>query len=110
MASRENWIGDLPDFDIAPLAEQKIVCAAQRNYAGIIVTGARHFDRTMVNMMELLDPQWKHQWSQSECGFIDQFGTFLTREQAWIVALRNNQIIKRVGGDEGCLYSENLYL
>tara|TARA_R110000765_G_scaffold67960_1_gene131423 strand:+ start:384 stop:605 length:222 start_codon:yes stop_codon:yes gene_type:complete len=42
-------------------------------------------------------------------GFIDQFGQFLTREEAHVIAKKNGQIVKRCGGDEKTLYSENLY-
>lgn len=42
-------------------------------------------------------------------GFIDQFGNFLTREEAHVIAVKQNQIIRRCGGDESRLYSENLY-
>ena len=47
-----------------------------------------------------------------EDGFIDQFGTFFNRQQAWKIAEKRDQIIRRVGGDiahGGTLYSENLY-
>ena len=52
---------------------------------------------------------WKETESPVIQGFIDQFGQFLTREEAWPIAERNTQIIRRVGGDGIKLYSENLY-
>lgn len=45
-------------------------------------------------------------------GFVGNRGQFLTREEAWKVALDAGQIIRRVGDDDrngGTLYSENLY-
>lgn len=45
-------------------------------------------------------------------GFIDQFGAFMSRTEAWKVAEAAGQIIRRVDGDAvdgGTLYSENLY-
>lgn len=45
-------------------------------------------------------------------GFVDNEGNFLTREEAWKVAERCGQIIRRCGGDTangGTLYSENLW-
>ena len=48
----------------------------------------------------------------SEQGFIDSWGVFYNRQDAWKIAEENNQIIRRVGGDTkdgGTLYSENLY-
>jgi hypothetical protein len=46
---------------------------------------------------------------EKEQGFIDQFGKFLTREEAWVIASENGQIRRQVGGDQSRLYSENLY-
>jgi hypothetical protein len=42
-------------------------------------------------------------------GFIDQFGDFMTREEARKVALDAGQVRRRVGGDSERLFSENLY-
>jgi hypothetical protein len=42
-------------------------------------------------------------------GFLDQWGEFMTREEAHGVATRQRQILRRCGGDEGRLFSENLY-
>jgi hypothetical protein len=44
-----------------------------------------------------------------EQGFIDQYGIFLSRAEALLVARTADQIIRRCGGDEDALYSENLY-
>lgn len=47
-----------------------------------------------------------------EQGFIDQWGIFLNRQEAWKVAKAAGQILYRCGGDDsdgGTLYSENLY-
>ncbi len=42
-------------------------------------------------------------------GFVDQYGDFHTRKEAYVIAVKNNQIIRRVGGDDEKLFSENLY-
>lgn len=110
----------IPNSDSPP---PRIVCAANRhNQSLIIVCGARHFDSVMEHVI-------KHNggypyWNDCECGFIDQYGNFYTREEAWIVANENGQIAKRIEGvytdefgqirkgvevNEGILYSENLY-
>lgn len=85
---------------------RRIVCAAIRHTSTrIVVCGARHFDMVMhrqINAMNLPD-EWDEQ------GFIDQRGEFLTREEAHKVATEAGQIIRRCGGDEGRLFSENLY-
>ena len=87
---------------------RRVVCAANRiRLSGDIVLGVRHFDRHMCSHLDRIvrfacgDPV--------EQGFVDQFGVFMTREEAWEVATAANQIIRRCGSDEGCLYSENLY-
>ena len=60
-------------------------------------------------------------WVNAEQGFIDQFGDFLTREEAWKIADSMGQIRRPTGfetflcprkanvGDDGILFSENLY-
>ena len=92
--------------------KRRVVCAAMRNSAGDIVTGARHYDGIMRQHIERLRETHGHDvWSKSdiEQGFIDQRGEFLTREEAHKVATEAGQIIRRCGGDDGTLFSENLY-
>jgi hypothetical protein len=106
-----DWIGDLPDYDITNLADQRIVCAAMRK-DDIVIVGARHYDKVMRATIELISAV-DNQWAYSSLvvqGFIDQYGTFLDRSQAFIVAERQNQI-RRLCGSESSqkLYSENLY-
>lgn len=88
-------------FDVSP---RTIVCAANRK-DWVIVCGARHFDNVMREQIKRMNMDFKN-WEQ---GFIDQYGNFLTREQAYHVASLNGQIVRRCGGDEGRLFSENLY-
>lgn len=42
-------------------------------------------------------------------GFLTSTGRFVSREEAWGIALAAGQIVRRVGGDEGRLFSENLW-
>ena len=85
--------------------ESRVVCAAIRK-AGVIILGARHWDSTM-HLQINDDYIW---WENAESGFIDQFGNFLTRKEAYTIALRQNQIIKIIGTEHSKeLYSENLY-
>lgn len=51
----------------------------------------------------------KDSWKGAAQGFIDQFGDFLDREEACVVAKAQKQRRRRCGGDEETLYSENLY-
>lgn len=85
---------------------QRIVCAANRSPCGIIVCGPRHWDTVMRQQIQLIGEE---KFTRAEQGFVDQFGTFLTREEAFVVAQAAGQILRRCGGDEGRLYSENLY-
>lgn len=87
------------------MTQRRIVCAAMRSIGGSIICSPRHWDIIARNIAEHTIVYWP----EAEQGFVDQHGEFLTREQAWLVALEAGQILHRVGGDEGCLYSENLY-
>ncbi len=90
-----------------------VVCAANRNQYGDIVLGARHFDMTMHSHICILAIATGHEvedfiWEQ---GFIDQWGRFMTREEAMVWALKNGQVNRyddRSPVHEK-LYSENLY-
>lgn len=85
--------------------EQWIVCAAIRNSFGQIICGPRHFDQRMRDQIGIS----RNDWKSSEQGFVDQFGAFLTREEAHAIAAKNGQIRRRCGGDKNRLFSENLY-
>ncbi len=87
----------------------KIVCAANLFDDGVIVIGARHYDTIMHATIDLLGDKIKGRPIQ---GFIDKFGVFHTRKEAWKIAVQADQIFRRCGGDDkdnGTLYSENLY-
>ena len=93
-----------------------VVCAACRK-DGVVVAGARHLDGVMRGVMRMMGMGYAG-WEQ---GFIDQFGVFMTREEAWEVADKAGQIRRPTGwekgdkprppgaGDKGSLFSENLY-
>lgn len=95
--------------------QQRVVCSAVRFHLGadhVVICGPRHFDSTMHDAIRRLDPVlWSlRDRNVEEQGFVDQWGTFLTRETAWTIANNAGQIIKEVGGNNlGSLYSENLY-
>jgi hypothetical protein len=99
----EEW---KPDYSVTP---RRIVCAANKHReTGRIITGARHYDKIMreqINASEGIKA-WQGKCDQ---GFIDQFGDFLTRAEARVIAVERGQIFRRCGGDEEELYSENLY-
>lgn len=87
-----------------------IVCAAVRYPNGTTLVGPRHYDKVMLDQYQrakLTDEE-----DRAEQGFLDQFGVFLTRTEAWPIAEAAGQIRRRVGGDTrmgGALFSENLY-
>ena len=86
--------------------EQRIVCAAIKNDYGSIICGPRHWDMTMRKQLELSGERFP---ASSEQGFVDQHGNFLSRQEALKIAKANGQIIRRCGGDDTGLFSENLY-
>lgn len=84
----------------------RIVMAANRSPNGVVILGVRHFDPLMHKAMDLQPDLVGH---EAEQGFVDNKGNFHTREQAWIIAEKQNQILRRCGGDGTKLFSENLY-
>lgn len=90
--------------------QQVVVCAACR-WKEITVAGARHFDKVMVSQIKALMPRNNFpasvRWEQ---GFIDQFGDFLTREEAMKIAIAAGQKVD-IKRNVSCtkLYSEGLY-
>ena len=89
-----------------------IVCAAIRK-SGHVICGARHMDNLMREQIRAMfdgrPNALKANWGGWEQGFVDNMGVFLTREEAWEVANAAGQIRLRCGGDNGRLFSENLY-
>jgi hypothetical protein len=88
---------------------QVVVCAANRSKCGIVVCGARHWDALMHRVVDSIERGGQRlKWEQ---GFIDQFGTFLTREEAMIVVRESGQPFseERNGGAGKELFSEGLY-
>lgn len=105
----------------------RIVAAANRHKeSGLIVVGARHYDRLMraqifaisgTNMADAAD--WENNkdtvisdktWLGCDQGFIDNYGDFLTRKEAWYVADNAGQIFNQDKyGREGYLFSENIH-
>lgn len=101
-------------------ATPRIVCAANLHNNGergeFILIGPRHCDSTMREQLSIykvvLSEHGVEPSIKVEQGFIDQFGDFHTRQEAWKIAEANGQIYRRCGGDDangGTLYSENLY-
>lgn len=89
---------------------QKIVCAAIRHArTGLVITGARHFDEVMCKVIEALPKVSISDWADSDQGFIDQWGNFLDRQEAYKIALAKDQYKPYEPYTPGVLYSEDLY-
>jgi len=86
-----------------------VVCAANR-YRDIIVCGARHHDKIMNAQIRAIGKD-RCKPVKGYQGFIDQFGVFMSREEALRVVIESGQPFDRVrnGGNGRVLYSEGLY-
>ena len=98
-----------------------IVCAAiQHKETGLVICGVRHGN--CLNSVTKYGIDYIPNGNMWECGFVDQDNVFLTRAEAWKVADAAGQIRRPTGyerdynsqrppnvGDEGLLFSENLY-
>lgn len=93
---------------------KRIVVCAANIHGGVMVLGPRHFDATMHDQISKLEegfaPEHPSFWEQ---GFIDQYGKFMDRKEAYEVALAAGQINlhRPKSGNPGTpiLYSEDLY-
>ena len=108
----------LPAGDTSGLSPPRIICAATVyklvDGREVLIPGPRHNSPTMVNLLIAIEPDKERRYNRADVeeGFIDQHGRFYNRMDAWFIAVLNDQIVKRVGGDgpgQGGLYSENLY-
>ena len=100
------------DGDVVKCNRPHIVCAANK-YGELIIPSARHHDKVMNRVIAefggrkgLLDTHG----DDEQQGFIDQYGTFWTREEALeIVTFTNQPVDLTRGYVKGKLFSENLY-
>jgi hypothetical protein len=86
----------------------RIVCAAMLMKDGLVVTGARHFSPEMRLVLHRIYGDGYHLKVQQQ-GFINQYGDFLGREEALVIARKQGQVRKEVGGGNDELFSEMLY-
>lgn len=83
----------------------RVVCAAIRRYDHIIC-GVRHYDELMVAQIK----QDGRDWRMAEQGFVNSRYKFMTREEAWDLAVRNGQYTGPQDREMGALlYSEDLW-
>lgn len=94
-------------FDV----KRRVVCAANR-YGDFVVTGIRHHCPVMRQQIDLIGlNNLRHYAGDTgeEQGFVDQYGNYLTREEAMVIAQKRGQVT--IGGthDPKTLFSEDLY-
>lgn len=97
-------------FDRLP-PQRRVVCAAIRAYDGSVLVGVRHYSPDMLAQItdRLSGWKFKHR-SGADQGFVDQYGVFMTREEAYVVAFDAKQIVRpEACGPGPTLYSEGLY-
>jgi len=102
-------IGDITkQFIIDEIAPKNriIVTAANRLECGLILVGARHCDKVMTAQYRAI-PEDMRTLGMGEQGFIDQYGQFLSRDDAMHIVTKNGQAL--IGEDWGTLFSENLH-
>ena len=93
---------------------RRVVCAAIRAADGTVLLGVRHYSRDMHEQIAARrdGEKFKHRNDENQ-GFVDQWGVYMTREEAYRVADEQGQIYDwRACGNglEGRkLYSEGLY-
>lgn len=94
--------------------KRRIVCAAIRAADGDLLLGIRHYSPDMHRQIEArVDGAKFHHRLDEDQGFVDQFGKFMTREEAWSIAAAAGQIpypdACGFGLNGPKLYSEGLY-
>lgn len=98
---------------MTPKTERRVVCAAIRSPAGVLL-GIRHYSADMHRQIAARadGEQFKHRLDEDQ-GFVDQHGVFMSREEAYQVALAAGQIVRPYACGHGLngpkLYSEGLY-
>lgn len=103
--------------DSRPEEKRRVVCAANRlelpDGRRVVVMSVRHCDHTYVATAENIMTRAQLSLQRPEQGFVDNYGAWLTRAEAWVVAEAANQILFEAPWNtkDGVkiLYSENLY-
>lgn len=91
-------------------SQRLVVCAALRAEDGDILLGIRHYSPDMHRNIEARAYGEKFlRLSDENQGFVDQWGKYMSREEAYTVALEAGQIRYQYACSHGRLYSEALY-
>lgn len=88
----------------------RIVCAAIRGKDGTVLLGVRHYSKDMHEQINArFDGEQFKDCRGDDQGFIDKFGRYHTREEAYKIALAAGQIWRPRACTEEKLFSEALY-
>ena len=104
-----DYIDDYWERNNIKKPQAVVVCAACK-YEELTICGARHWDSVMWSQYKRLEDKPKTYLFKQ--GFINQFGEFLTREEAMVIALEAGQTVdveRGCGGNDKILFSEGLY-
>lgn len=96
----------MPQHIMSYQKKRIVVCAAIRTEDGLIICSARHWDRLMGSVAREIGIE---RCRTAEQGFIDQFGNFLTREEARELVLTTGQLSEDQVDHHRMLFSEDLY-
>lgn len=98
-----NW-ALVPDAIWERADVQRVVSMAACIVDGFLIVGNRHFCPIMRMMIDNLGLDCHKHDVRTQQGFVDQWGVYMTRQEAWDIAKAAGQI-KEVF-QEGVLYSE----
>jgi len=87
---------------------RSVVCAANK-YGDLVFIGVRHFCPVMQFNMRTHDIPGLRRTRGEVQGFIDQFGVFMDRKEAAIVAKESGQLARYGDNFPEVLFSEDLY-
>jgi len=93
---------------------RRVVCAAIRAANGDLLLGIRHYSEDMHRQIHWRKDgeRFEHRLDEDQ-GFVDQFGVWMGREEAYLVALGAGQIVRPEACGRGIngpkLFSEGLY-
>lgn len=89
---------------------RRVVCAAIRAEDGCILLGIRHYGHDMhVALKYRTDHEKFYHRYGADQGFVDQYGVYMTRSEAYNVAKAAGQIVDESACVAGRLFSEALY-
>lgn len=89
-----------------------VVCAAIKLRSGKVICGVRHFDELMLQSMPENTEEGRAQLAGHEQGFVDNRYQFLSRVEAYWLAVVSAQVdpdSSKYRGIRGTLFSEDLW-